>query len=664
MLGYQLLSGKLPHDPRGLSLIDAAERIRNEAPVDLRQRGGVPADLSLIVATALAKEPNERYQSAGALAADLRRYLRDEAIQARPAKLGYLLRRFARRHRRAVISATLLVIVGIGVSIALVLQALEIREARDEAVDARAQMKDALDAEVLQRRKAVREAEVSRAALGFTSEILLGADPLRADGQERTLRWQVERAASLIEKRLGHLPRARTHIEALVGQVFTGLGDLERAEPHLLTALRERQESLGADDPLVAVVHFRLARLRFAQGRFEDSERSVEEARRIFDLHPEANTLESTGSLDLLARLRLRQNRIDDARALVQQASSTRERRYGAEAVATIEILSTLADIEIAARNWPKAEEILKTQVRRFEAYYEGPSVETAQALGTLAYIAMHSTRWEDALELLEDSIEHFEGTIGHSHGAVATIYRNLGITHSRLDEPDESDSAFATAMRITANAEGIGNPRQLDIGLAQFTEAQQRERRKLLARIYPPYFKILRDHATLPGRGRHHVIALRAYLRAAPPMATLEPQIIAVAKELAKLTLSRDDILFLDGLCHSVESAQFWPEIDASQATLMASQPLRRLAADRVEELDPARRKGWLWSLAQGRIVDKDHPAAFRTLERVYPLMKDDFVKSPALHRQVLELILQACDDADLKEEKKPYEEAMKALE
>src|SRR5262249_25734396 len=50
------------------------------------------------VAKALEKDPARRYQSAADLAADLRRWLSNEPIVARPPSALYHLRKFARRH--------------------------------------------------------------------------------------------------------------------------------------------------------------------------------------------------------------------------------------------------------------------------------------------------------------------------------------------------------------------------------------------------------------------------------------------------------------------------------------------------------------------------------------------------------------------------------------
>jgi serine/threonine protein kinase/Flp pilus assembly protein TadD len=65
----------------------------------------IPAELETIVLKAMEKNPAERYATARELADDLRRYLADEPIRARPAGAGRRLRKWGRRHRAAVVAS-------------------------------------------------------------------------------------------------------------------------------------------------------------------------------------------------------------------------------------------------------------------------------------------------------------------------------------------------------------------------------------------------------------------------------------------------------------------------------------------------------------------------------------------------------------------------------
>jgi len=137
-IAYELLSGRLPHDLSGKTLTTAARIIVDEIPSALGAlEPGCRGDLEHVVAKALAKEPERRYQSASALAVELRRWLAHEPVEARAAGALYHLRRFARRNRALVaLSAVLVLALAAGAGIASYLAIANGRLAEREA-DAR-----------------------------------------------------------------------------------------------------------------------------------------------------------------------------------------------------------------------------------------------------------------------------------------------------------------------------------------------------------------------------------------------------------------------------------------------------------------------------------------------------------------------------------------------
>ncbi len=97
---YELLVGQLPISGPWTTLVDAVFAIREHPPrrlgsVDITLRG----DIETIAAKALEKDKSRRYQSTAEFAADIRRFLSDEPISARPPTAMYQLRMFARRNR-------------------------------------------------------------------------------------------------------------------------------------------------------------------------------------------------------------------------------------------------------------------------------------------------------------------------------------------------------------------------------------------------------------------------------------------------------------------------------------------------------------------------------------------------------------------------------------
>lgn len=145
---HELVTGKLPYDLRGRSVVDAMRVIQEETPpvqaAVTRVAAGDPevsADdarsLGVIVAKCLEKRPADRYGTAAELEAELGRWLAGEPITARPLSAGEQLLRLARRHRSAAaaIGASLVALVTAVVGISF----FAVRAER-EAVAARSQL--------------------------------------------------------------------------------------------------------------------------------------------------------------------------------------------------------------------------------------------------------------------------------------------------------------------------------------------------------------------------------------------------------------------------------------------------------------------------------------------------------------------------------------------
>lgn len=108
---YELLGDRLPLDVSDRSIAEAARIIQETEPTRLSSIHTVlRGDIETIVAKSMEKDRGRRYQSAAELATDIRRFLRDETIQARPASTFYQLRKFAKRNRGLVASLAVLLV--------------------------------------------------------------------------------------------------------------------------------------------------------------------------------------------------------------------------------------------------------------------------------------------------------------------------------------------------------------------------------------------------------------------------------------------------------------------------------------------------------------------------------------------------------------------------
>lgn len=176
---YQTLTGTFPYPVDG-SVPDVLRHISSTPPTPPRKQwsrsGGIPgrssgrsrpgacpidAELETILLKALAKEPTRRYASAGALAADLERYLAGESIEARPDSVLYLLRKSLRRHRGGFIAAALLfaaVAAAVYYGVTVSRRAARDHEQASGALAAERRARERITAEAADRERRLREA--------------------------------------------------------------------------------------------------------------------------------------------------------------------------------------------------------------------------------------------------------------------------------------------------------------------------------------------------------------------------------------------------------------------------------------------------------------------------------------------------------------------------
>jgi WD40 repeat protein len=105
---HELACGEPPYDLSGTTLPEAIRLVREAEPFSGGSGGrSLPRDIRLIIRKCLEKDRRLRYDTAGELAADLRRHLAGDTIIARPATALESLVRFVRRHRATAVATAL-----------------------------------------------------------------------------------------------------------------------------------------------------------------------------------------------------------------------------------------------------------------------------------------------------------------------------------------------------------------------------------------------------------------------------------------------------------------------------------------------------------------------------------------------------------------------------
>ncbi|MEZ6038204.1 MAG: serine/threonine-protein kinase [Planctomycetota bacterium] len=136
---YELLAREQPL--RDLDLASIAKTVESGRFPPLSTFAEVPVDLTNIVQKAIAPEPENRYASAAALAADLTAFLEDRPVVARPLSRTQRLRRWMRSEPwKATLAAALLVLIpvllGLGGYLAVQWPALERLQAAAKQAEA------------------------------------------------------------------------------------------------------------------------------------------------------------------------------------------------------------------------------------------------------------------------------------------------------------------------------------------------------------------------------------------------------------------------------------------------------------------------------------------------------------------------------------------------
>jgi serine/threonine-protein kinase len=139
VLLHVLVTGEHPFGARGTTETELMRAALTEDPTPASRLAAAPerrrvrGDLDAIIARALSRDPAGRYPTAAEFADDVRAWLGNFPVRARPATRGYVVHKFAQRHWGGVLSVVLTLLVLLAATVVTTLQTLEARRQRDFA---------------------------------------------------------------------------------------------------------------------------------------------------------------------------------------------------------------------------------------------------------------------------------------------------------------------------------------------------------------------------------------------------------------------------------------------------------------------------------------------------------------------------------------------------
>jgi tetratricopeptide (TPR) repeat protein len=256
---YELLTGRPPF--RGATVLETLAQVKTAEPVPpSRLVPGLPRDVETIVLRCLQKEPGKRYDSAAALADDLRRFLDGRTILARPVAPIERGWRWCRRNPVvAGLAAALAAILVLATAASLVAYGRMSRLARDEHEARLATVKEMNAAEearvkeAAQRERAETNFNRARAAVdGYLTKVsesqllkVPGLQPLRGELLESALRFYQD-----FLKERGDDPMLRAELaatQARIGRIQAELGAVDEARRALKSAITTYQAEIASN---------------------------------------------------------------------------------------------------------------------------------------------------------------------------------------------------------------------------------------------------------------------------------------------------------------------------------------------------------------------------------------------------------------------------------
>jgi serine/threonine protein kinase len=401
-----------------------------------------------IALKALERERSRRYGTPSELAADLRRYLRDEPVAARPASAGYRLRKYTRRHRIAVGVAAGLVVVSAAFT---VLQGLELHRTTLER-----------DRANQERDRANRERDRAARITDFMTSMFKVPDPSEARGNAVTAREILDKASAAIDGGLPQDAEARSQMLGVMASTYLNLGLYARAHGLAARALEARERLYGSEGPKTLESMSQLGWIFDQEGHDADAESlersALERERRV--LGPEAAlTLET---MDHLVVIEEAEGRNNDAEQLARQVMESAARTLGPEHDTTLSATNHFARALWYQARYAEAEQQFH-KLLEIDRRVLGPDhPQSLAALVNVGLAVYAQRRLHEAEALFREVLSAQERVLGPEHQYTVLTLGNLANLLTEEGHAAEGEKMNREVLAIRLRTLGAEHPETL----------------------------------------------------------------------------------------------------------------------------------------------------------------------------------------------------------
>jgi len=513
--------------------------------------GTIRGELDWIVMKAIEKDRARRYDTASALADDVRRHLDGEPVFAAPPSTVYLVRKFVRRHKVVVAAGSLVALSLVAGIVAFAWQARVAQQRAaelDKVAKYQASMLDQIDptqagmaltkdvqdkyAAVLAE-DGVPESQRAAQAAAFAAQWRrINATDAAVDLIDRTT---LRPAVAAIDEQLKDQPLVAASLQHILAQRYMRIGNYDQAKLVLQRAVTTRRRLLGDGNEDTIDSMSEMANLLDLEGSYDEAAKQAAQVLALSRAHLGPDRRETLEAMGLTAQVLRDRGKRSEAEAVLRDLLARRMRLLGPRDKATLVSLGDLGGLLLEEGKAAEAEPMMRAAAKGFREVNGEFDTNTITATSNVGVLLARENRYVEAEPYIRQAVEGRRKALGADHPD--TLFTEVIFGHVLLDmgrageaEPllraalDRSRKALGEDDATTLNAAAQLGRALVDRGRYADADALLtpglETARKTLAEADPPRMVDYIVHLGRAHTGLHRFALAQAELTAAATLA------------------------------------------------------------------------------------------------------------------------------------------------